>query len=61
MPFDPKQRALDDALGGAPKEPFVSAFTAEEWADYDNGRPDRCQPDLIRRRALRMVQERDGF
>jgi hypothetical protein len=56
-------------LDAQPHQPVVeflppggpSAFTAEEWADYDNGRPDRCSPDLIRRAAVRQSRNRDGM
>lgn len=36
-------------------------FTAEEWADYDSGRPERCAPELQQRAAYSAWRgERDG-
>jgi hypothetical protein len=37
-----------------------SAFSREEWDEYDSGRPDRCSHDLMVREARRMARDRDG-
>ena len=53
----------DPAKPNAPpfKAGGVSAFSAEDWADYDAGRPERCQPDVAARAAARSWRDRDGF
>jgi hypothetical protein len=40
---------------------LVEFFHGGGMGDYDNGRPDRCSPDLIRRAAVRQSRNRDGM